>query len=245
MIDKIANRIVIFTDGAAKGNPGPGGWGAIIATPTGQVTELGGGGALVTNNQMEMLAIIEALKFIQRDPTPAAVFTDSSYALNGISSWVYGWRKRGWKKATGEVIANLDLWKQFLELVEKRPSEAKVDWHHVRGHIGTPGNERADDIASDYALKKRPVLYSGPLLRYDHAIHDIPEDTSIPDSSTSSKKKKSTKKPLCYLSYVGGSFEQHPTWKECEARVKGRSGAKFKKAMDAADIEKIKSDWGC
>ena len=110
--------IVVFTDGAAKGNPGPGGWGAIIVTPAGEVTELGArAAATTTNNRMELTGAIEALSELEGVPGPVAIYTDSTYVIQGIGGWIFGWKKRGWKTAAGADVLNRDLWEQLDALV--------------------------------------------------------------------------------------------------------------------------------
>jgi len=233
--------IVVFADGAAKGNPGPGGWGAIVVTPDGRVTELGGGTGHTTNNRMELTAAIEALRYIGASAGPVAVHTDSSYVIRGIREWIRGWRRRGWRTAEGHDVLNRDLWEELAALEERRGS---VTWHYVRGHCGIPGNERVDEIANLYSAGGRPLLYRGPLTRYDVAVLDIPEDTRVPTrtADTSAGRRKSA--PHSYLSIVDGQPARHATWAECERRVKGRSGARFKKAMSPAEEEAILRGWG-
>ncbi len=230
--------ITIFTDGACSGNPGPGGWGAIISVPDGKVTELGGGKKATTNNEMELLAVIEALEEIRDTPGEVQIFTDSTYVIRGITQWIWAWRSRGWKTAEGKDVANQDLWKKLSSLVAARTP--KPEWKYVRGHQGTPGNERVDEIATGFTQGRYVTLYRGSLLQYSIAIYDIPEDTSLPEMRPKEEKKAAQS----YLSLVNGVFSKHATWKECEAHVKGRPGAKFKKAMNDSDEEKIKSEWG-
>jgi ribonuclease HI len=236
--------IVVFTDGAAKGNPGPGGWGVIIATPTGHVTELGGGAAHTTNNQMELTAPIEALRRLQHTPGALAIHTDSTYVIKGIREWIWAWRKRGWKTAEGKDVLNRELWEALASLVAAR-GKGGIEWHYVRGHTGIPGNERVDEIANAFARKRHPELYDGPLLRYPLPIFDVPDDTSVPKrASGASSSGKSKAAAYSYLSVVDGTPMRHATWAECERRVKGRSGARFKKAMNAADEVAILRTWG-
>mgnify|MGYP003683359633 CR=1 FL=1 len=235
--------ILVFTDGACKGNPGPGGWGALVALPEGKVTELGRGAKNVTNNKMEMTAVIEALAFLKDTSGDVAILTDSTYVIQGITQWIWGWMKNQWKTASGGEVSNQDLWKRMLNLVQARKGKGDITWHYVRGHVGIEGNERVDQIASDYAIGERVSLYNGSLLRYEYDIHNIPEDTSIPTRSDK-KKSGSKKKAFSYLSYVNGELQIHKTWPECEARVKGRPGAKFKKSTSAADEQDIKKSWG-
>jgi ribonuclease HI len=236
--------IVVFTDGAAKGNPGLGGWGAIIVTPGGEVTELGARAAgTTTNNKMELTGAIEALSALQEVPGRLAIYTDSTYVIQGISGWIFGWRKRGWKTATGADVLNRDLWERLDALVSAR-GKGGVAWHYVRGHAGTPGNERVDAIADGLAQGLPIELYRGPLIGYPHAVLDLPSDTGVPARSPSSSggaRAKGT--PHAYLSLVDGELARHATWADCERRVKGRPGARFKKAMTAADEAAIRREW--
>ena len=138
-------QIVVFTDGASKGNPGPGGWGVVIVTPEGHVTERGGGAAMTTNNRMELTGAIRAFEHLQGTRGTVAVYTDSTYVIRGITEWVHGWKRRGWKTATGADVMNRELWERLDGLTSARGPRA-ISWHYVRGHVGIPGNERADEI---------------------------------------------------------------------------------------------------
>lgn len=233
--------IIVFADGASSGNPGPGGWGSIIATPDGQITELGGGDPHTTNNQMELMATIRALDRLRNIPGKIAIHTDSVYVIRGITQWVWGWRQRDWKTAEGTEVANQVLWKQLMALVAQRGKENPIDWRFVRGHVGTPGNERVDAIAVAFSKGRPARLYSGPLLGYEVAIHDIPENTELP-----APRPKTEPKPAAYsyLSLLGQTPMRHSTWGECERRVKGQSGAKFKKAVSAEAEKEILASWG-
>jgi len=235
--------IVVFTDGAAKGNPGPGGWGVVIATPDGHVTELGGGSAHTTNNQMELTGPIEALRHLQQQPGALAIYTDSTYVIRGIREWIWAWRRRGWKTSEGTDVLNRELWERLASLVAARGKD-QIEWHYVRGHTGVPGNERVDEIANAFALKHHPQLYDGPLLRYPLPIFDLPDDTTVPSRAAGAPSSKTKAAAYSYLSVVDGKPMRHATWAECERRVKGRSGAKFKKAMSAADESTILRAWG-
>ncbi|MDQ8021332.1 MAG: ribonuclease HI [Moraxellaceae bacterium] len=133
--------IEIFTDGACSGNPGPGGWGAILRAG-GTEKELWGGEPATTNNRMEMLAVIRALQSLKR-PVQARVYTDSQYVQKGISEWIKGWKARGWKTASKEPVKNEDLWRQLDELT----AHHKLEWKWVRGHSGHVENERCDALA--------------------------------------------------------------------------------------------------
>jgi ribonuclease HI len=136
------DKIEIYTDGACKGNPGTGGWGALLVMGD-QEKELCGGERDTTNNRMELMAVIEALKALTR-PCEVVLHTDSQYVQKGISEWIHGWKARGWKTAAKAPVKNVDLWKA-LDAAQARH---KVDWRWVKGHAGHHGNERADALAN-------------------------------------------------------------------------------------------------
>jgi ribonuclease HI len=230
--------ILIFTDGACSGNPGPGGWGAIIVTTDGQVREIGGGARATTNNQMELLGAIRALEHV-RDvgKTVIEVYTDSVYVINGITKWIWGWRKNGWKSKEGKEVLNQDLWKQLAAVTAKLPG---IEWKWVKGHAGVPGNDRVDEIAVAFSQNRAPRLYVGPLLGYGLAVHDVPENTAVPEH----KPREPKAAAYSYLSLIGDQVERHTSWADCERRVKGRSGAKFKKALSADQELEILAQWG-
>jgi ribonuclease HI len=239
-----SSSIIVFTDGAAKGNPGPGGWGAIVVTPDQHITELGGGSRHTTNNRMELSGAIAALEHVATLPGPVAIYTDSTYLIRGITQWVWGWKRRGWKTAEGGDVLNRELWEQLLNLTGARP-RGDLSWHWVRGHVGTPGNERADQISVAFALQQPADLYVGQLDGYALPILHLPDDTTLPARTTTSASSAKTKSAAySYLSVIDGVPMRHLTWAECERRVKGQSGARFKKAMSAADESAILSSWG-
>ncbi len=133
--------IEIFTDGACSGNPGPGGWGAILRF-NGTTKELSGGEADTTNNRMELMAAIEALNAL-KEPCEVSMHTDSKYVMDGISGWIHGWKKRGWKTADNKPVKNVELWQRLDEANRRH----KVSWNWVKGHAGHDENERADELA--------------------------------------------------------------------------------------------------
>ena len=233
---------VVFCDGAAKGNPGPGGWGVVIATVDGRVIELGGRAAHTTNNKMELTAAIEALTAVAAVPGPVAMYTDSTYVIKGISEWIWAWRRRGWKTAEGSDVLNRELWQRLEELVTAR-GKGSIAWHYVRGHVGTPGNERVDEIADGFAQRRDVRLYRGPLSGYPLPILELPEDTDLPARRAGSSSNGGAKAAHSYLSVVDGTAMRHATWAECERRVKGRSGARFKKAMSPTEEAAILRGW--
>jgi len=136
------DKVEIFTDGACKGNPGPGGWGAWLKAGEHE-KEICGGEANTTNNRMELMAVIEALTALTR-PCKVVLHTDSQYVQKGISEWIHGWKKRGWKTAAKEPVKNADLW----QALDEAQARHEVEWRWVRGHAGHVGNERADQLAN-------------------------------------------------------------------------------------------------
>ena len=134
--------VVIHTDGACKGNPGPGGWGALLVSGAHE-KELFGGEAHTTNNRMEMTAVIEALGAL-KGPCRVVLYTDSSYVQKGITEWISGWKARGWRTADKKPVKNEDLWR----LLDTAAARHRVEWRWVKGHAGDPGNERADALAN-------------------------------------------------------------------------------------------------
>jgi ribonuclease HI len=138
------NPIIIYTDGACKGNPGPGGWGVLLKSGATE-KELFGGETLTTNNRMEMMAVIEAFKALKR-PCKVTLHLDSKYVLQGITEWLPGWKAKGWKTAAKQPVKNVDLWQELDALVHTAGHE--IEWRWVKGHAGDPGNERADALAN-------------------------------------------------------------------------------------------------
>lgn len=134
-------EVEIFTDGACKGNPGPGGWAAIVRSGA-REKELSGGEADTTNNRMELLAAIRGLETLKR-PCRVALYTDSNYVRDGITKWIHGWRRNGWRTADRKPVKNAELWQALIDAAAPH----RVEWHWVRGHSGHPENERADRLA--------------------------------------------------------------------------------------------------
>ena len=143
-------KVTIYTDGACKGNPGPGGWGAILFYGD-KKKEISGGEAGTTNNRMELMAAIQALELLNR-PCKVELHTDSQYVMKGIQEWIRGWKARGWKTADKSPVKNDDLWKR-LDAARERHD---VDWRWVKGHAGHPLNERADALANEGLRKSNP-----------------------------------------------------------------------------------------
>lgn len=148
-----AKRVTIFTDGACSGNPGPGGWGAILMYD-GRRKEMHGGEPVTTNNRMELMAAISALEALKR-PSHVDLHTDSNYVKDGITSWIHGWKRNGWKTADKKPVKNLELWQRL----DEARSVHTIAWHWVKGHAGHPENERADELAREgMSAFKHPKL---------------------------------------------------------------------------------------
>jgi ribonuclease HI len=146
-----AQRVQIWTDGACSGNPGPGGWGAVLIY-NGTEKELSGGAAETTNNRMELTAAIEALNALKR-PCAIDLHTDSQYVKGGITGWIFGWKKNGWKTADKKPVKNVDLWQQLDAALQRHD----VAWHWVKGHAGNEANEKADLLARQGMAPFKPV----------------------------------------------------------------------------------------
>ena len=146
MTDPAPQLVEIATDGACKGNPGPGGWGALLRFGSHE-KELSGGEALTTNNRMELTAAIEALRVLTR-PCKIRLSTDSKYVMDGLTRWIHGWRKNGWRTADKKPVKNAELWQALFAETQKH----EIEWVWVKGHAGHPDNERVDKLASDAAL---------------------------------------------------------------------------------------------
>ncbi|MFA5969391.1 MAG: ribonuclease HI [Sphingomonas sp.] len=139
-------KVEIATDGACKGNPGPGGWGVVLRSGATE-RDMSGGEVLTTNNRMELMAAIEGLRALKK-PCRVALSTDSRYVMDGLTKWIHGWQRNGWKTADRKPVKNADLWQELLDAA--RPH--RIDWKWVKGHAGHPDNERADKLASDAAI---------------------------------------------------------------------------------------------
>jgi ribonuclease HI len=235
-------NITVFTDGASRGNPGPGGWGAVLVFGNEKIKELGGSEKHTTNNRMELAAVMEALSFVSSQKSEFSkliIHTDSSYVVNGITKWVSGWQARGWKTIQKEDVLNRDLWGKLSELDETLNPE----WKLVPGHSAVAGNERCDEIATAFADGRYAKLYDGTFDEYPvQNILDISfneEERKLRSAS----RARSAAPAYSYVSFIKGEIQIHKTWAECEKRVKGISGARFKKTLSAEDEAQIISDF--
>lgn len=229
--------ITIFTDGAAKGNPGPGGYGAVVWDGE-QVYELGEAKDPTTNNETELRAAVEALKSIKSDNNEVTIYTDSKYVVEGASGWIFGWMKNGWKTKANEDVQHKGIWQELIKEINRQ----KVSWIKVPGHVGLIGNERADTIASDLGEKKEVDLYMGSKAEYPLEIENVEWDKEAA-AKRSAARKRSREKAYSYISKVDGEVKTHETWKECEDRVKGKSGVRYKKSISASEEKEIIADF--
>ncbi len=149
------NKTIIYTDGSSRGNPGPGGWGALVITDT-TVAELGARETMTTNNRMELSSAIEALRTIDSENS-IILYSDSQYVIKGITEWIHGWQMKGWKNSQKKAVLNRDLWEALLTVTKNK----EIEWKYVKGHADTAGNVRCDDIATQFADGEKVKLYKG------------------------------------------------------------------------------------
>jgi ribonuclease HI len=206
--------IRIVTDGASRGNPGPGGWAALIIRD-GQITELGGHVANTTNNRMELLAAVAGLRAVPA-ATQIELFSDSMYLIDGATRWLASWKQRNWLTMEKVPVQHRDLWEELDVLAGNR-----VRWQHVKGHTGDAQNERANAIAQAHA-------YGLPIPAANRARPaGMPAD-GVPR----------------YLSLVGGRLMRHSSWEACKARVHGVAATKYKKCSSYAEELATLQGWG-
>ncbi len=234
---------LLFTDGSSLGNPGPGGWGAVLVLSGARVMEMGGNATHTTNNRMELLALIEGLKRMEDESGDLTIFTDSKYVHKGSTEWASGWEHRGWKTMAKTDVENRDLWEQAITLLGDRKKFGHIAWTHVPGHSGIAGNERCDAIATGFAKEEEVELFEGDLGDYAIDILNIAIDEVVAQKRHDDRAH-SRAKAYSYLSLVNGIAMRHLTWAECEKRVKGKPGVRYKKAISQEDEESILKSWG-
>ncbi len=233
---------IIFSDGSSLGNPGRGGFGAVVIHSKKHVTEIGGSEKNTTNNRMEITALLEGLKVTKLEKGTILCCTDSQYVINSVTKWIHGWKKNGWMTSSKTPVINKDLLEQIDEIISDHKKIGEITFRYVPGHVGVAGNERCDVIATTFAREEEMDLYSGTLNDYAVDILNIGVDQKEQTKKTSSKKKSGP--AYSYLSLVDGVAKAHKTWPECESRVKGKSGVKYKKSMSAEDEAAILKSWG-
>ena len=254
------NEITIYTDGSSLGNPGPAGWSAVVIEGVGdgaRVYELGGREKESTNNRMEITGALEALKFVEKRKLKGItikMFVDSRYVINGITMWVYVWVKNNWQTKGKEPVLNKDLWEALYKVHANLKNKYEIEWIKVDGHSGVFLNERCDKIATSFAANNTTILYTGVLKQYEKLFGKIKDANTTPSSSPLSggenvqhrmlhKKQNKNKIAYSYVSFVGGKMHADKTWTECEKRVKGKSGAKYKKVFSKEEEQDLIALW--
>ncbi len=229
--------IRIYTDGASRNNPGRAGWGAIIIDDQrGTVEEIGGHYPHATNNQMELMGAIEALRFVSDKikvrGQKIVLFTDSSYVIKGMKQWVHNWQKNDWQTSQKKDVENVNLWKILLELATYKD----IDWLYVPGHSNVPLNEQADQIATEYADQKTPLLFSGKITEY---FVDASVSGNVPNGGLKSKSSSKASKSGYYIVVQDGKISRYETWALCEKRVKGVRKVRYKKVAHKEEEEEF------
>lgn len=220
-------KSMVFSDGSSRGNPGRGGYGAIICIDD-RIIELGGREDETTNNRMELTAVLEAVRVLKDfGIRETLVYTDSSYVANAVSKWLTGWVKNDWQTKSGDPVLNRDILECFYDLEDF----IKIHFKVIPGHSGIPANERCDEIATSFADGNGVPLFKG--LQKDYLV-----PLTLSSHGIKKGKSSSAKKPYSYVSEVQGKVEVHTTWASCEQRVKGKK-ARFKKVFSKEEESKL------
>ncbi len=227
------NRKLLYSDGACSGNPGPGGWAYVLFDGVNTVREGAAYAPQTTNNRMEMTGVLEGLRAMAEQTVPVEtlpplILTDSSYVVFGITKWIHNWKKRDWKTIEGGDVNNRDLWEALEAQVKIM---GRLEWKIVPGHSGIPGNERCDELAVTCQKGQTSFSKEYSLSEYHFDISTLPDFTRY------------AKREPYYLSYINGVLEKHTQWSQCEARIKNRPGAKFKKIKNLNEEEEILKSW--
>lgn len=233
---------LLFTDGACSGNPGIGAWafvGIKLASNLGEslVHEEADIAPLTTNNRMELSAILKAIEWLgKKDFEQAAIWTDSKYVQEGLSRWMYGWQRNNWVTKEGKAVSNQDLWQEALALEKSLAGIwKKIRLEKLPGHHGILGNERCDQLAREAIEKTYASTYEGDLKNHPFGMDML---------KTSPEKPTEDLGKFWYISLVAGEAKRHKTWPECEAFVRGKGGAKFKKVFSIQEESLILKGWG-
>jgi ribonuclease HI len=235
------NTLVIYTDGASRGNPGPGGWAAIILAGD-YCMEIAGNATKATNNQMELAAVEAVLSdsgALSWDG-PVVLHSDSMYVINGMTKWAHGWERNGWITSTKTAVENKGQWQNLLSLI--RQYGKRLTLEKVKGHAGQIHNERCDVLAVNAALGKEQQLFSGKVKDYEAFLADLGYSS---DSSpiTATVQRSKTAVAYSYVSMVNGIVHADKTWAACEKRVKGTKGAKYKKVFSKSEETELMQDY--
>lgn len=233
---------ILFSDGSALGNPGPGGWGAIAVIDRRFVSELGGGKKHTTNNEMELSALLLGMKRLTNEAGDLAVYSDSQYVIKGATEWRSGWESRGWRTMDKRPVLHRGLWEELYEVIDARKKFGHISWKYVPGHVGVFGNERVDEIATAFARGEHPELFEGALADYAAEILHINIDQRLL-KKRGAQRSRSRANAYSYVSEIDGKIARHKTWEECESRVKGKAGARYKKALSPEEERDIMRSW--
>jgi ribonuclease HI len=237
---------IIISDGACSKNPGPGGWGLIVVSPSGEVNEFGGSEESTTNNRMELFGVYRGLQEVYRDasrnpsdPAPGIkpnikpnikqikLVSDSKYVLDGFEKSLDVWPKRGWKTVAGEPVKNQDLWEKILKGRELLLGQGfRFSSELVKGHSGSDANERVDQIAVKFSQGGHISLYAGPISNYSISLESGARFEPV------------------YLSLVQGKLNRHVTWDECKRVTEGQKGARYKKVKNRMEEQETLKAWG-
>lgn len=231
-----SEKVSVYTDGASRGNPGPGGWAAIVIGED-KVVELAGAKKPATNNQMELEAVIQGLAYIEKKYGEVRVelHGDSRYVLNGIESWIDGWVRNGWMTTGKKPVENKSQWQKLMKLRDH--FGRLLTLVKVEGHSGHLYNDRCDELAVQAALSKKPILFAGSVEKYVEQLTHTPPKSPVKKASS---KQKGT--AYSYVSLVGGKVYVDKDWVSCEKRVKGKN-AKFKKVFSKAEETELVQDY--
>ncbi len=235
---KNKGELLIYTDGASRGNPGPGGWAAVILAD-GMAMEVAGSEKRATNNQMELAAVLHTLSdsAARAHKGPVTVLSDSAYVVNGLNSWVWGWEKKGWVTMQKTPVENKEMWAALLSLLKEYGDRLTVA--KVSGHAGELYNERCDELAVEAALGKSPQFFKGSISDYEAFLKEV----GTTEKKAAPKKKKSDAPAYSYVSLVDGVVHADKTWAACEKRVKGKKGAKFKKVFSKEEETELLQEY--
>lgn len=236
------NTVTIYTDGSSRGNPGPGGWAAIVMTDT-KVVELAGNVTPATNNQMELMAVEKGLEYTQIHfpEYTVLVHADSTYVLRGLESWLDGWKRNGWLTATKKPVENKNQWQALLELRDFFGK--KLELVKVEGHSGHTYNDRCDELAVAAALNTPLNIFEGSVKEYEQRLIDSPPQSIQKSAKKPGASKKETGPAYSYVSMVNGKVFTDKTWAACEARVKGTKGVKYKKVFSKGEETGLIQDY--